>query len=189
MQNGRWGIAALVAGSVALVGCASKVDLKEPTAATLAPVVDAKAGQAGAAGTAGQASGTAQSAVASVDLTAAGARQGAAATDLGRFVYFDFDSYTLRDEFKPLVDGHAARLQGQRTSRLVVEGHTDERGGTEYNLALGQRRAEAVARSLVLLGADRQQIEAVSFGEERPKAQGSDEAAMAQNRRAELRKR
>jgi peptidoglycan-associated lipoprotein len=70
--------------------------------------------------------------------------------------------------------------------RLQVEGHADERGGREYNLALGQRRAEAVVRSLVLLGADRERLEAISFGEERPKAQGSDEAAWALNRRAEL---
>jgi peptidoglycan-associated lipoprotein len=70
-----------------------------------------------------------------------------------------------------------------------VEGHTDERGGREYNLALGQKRAEAVARSLTLLGAADAQLEAVSFGEERPAVQGSDEAAWAKNRRAELKDR
>ena len=72
---------------------------------------------------------------------------------------------------------------------MVVEGHTDERGGREYNLALGQKRAEAVVRSLTLLGVGDQQLEAVSFGEERPAAQGSDEAAWARNRRAELKDR
>jgi peptidoglycan-associated lipoprotein len=72
---------------------------------------------------------------------------------------------------------------------MVVEGHTDERGGREYNLALGQKRAEAVVRSLTLLGVGGQQLEAVSFGEERPAVQGSDEAAWARNRRAELKDR
>jgi peptidoglycan-associated lipoprotein len=69
---------------------------------------------------------------------------------------------------------------------VAVEGHTDERGGSEYNLALGQKRAEAVAKSLTLLGADDKQVEAVSFGKERPAAQGNDEAAWAKNRRAEI---
>ena len=76
-----------------------------------------------------------------------------------------------------------------RTKRMTIEGHTDERGGREYNLALGQKRAEAVLRSMVLLGVQRRQLEAVSFGEERPAVQGSDEAAWAKNRRAELKDR
>jgi peptidoglycan-associated lipoprotein len=101
-------------------------------------------------------------------------------------VYFDYDSFAIKDDFKPVIDGYGRVLSAQRAKKVVVEGHTDERGGREYNLALGQKRAEAVARSLKLLGATDAQVEAVSFGEERPAAQGSDESAWAKNRRAEL---
>jgi len=95
----------------------------------------------------------------------------------------------LKDEFRPLIEGYARMLSSTKTKKMVVEGHTDERGGREYNLALGQRRAEAVAKSLVLLGASDSQIEAVSFGKERPAIDGHDEAAWAKNRRAELKDR
>jgi peptidoglycan-associated lipoprotein len=106
--------------------------------------------------------------------------------DPQRIVYFDFDSFVLKDEYRPVVDRNAKALVADRKKRLQVEGHTDERGGREYNLALGQKRAEVVAKSLVLLGATDAQVEAVSFGKERPAVQGSDEAAWAKNRRAEL---
>ena len=104
-------------------------------------------------------------------------------------VYFDYDSFVVKDEFRGLIDGHAKVLAANRSKRVVIEGHTDERGGREYNLALGQKRAEAVARSLALLGASESQIEAVSFGEERPAVEGHDEAAWARNRRAEVKDR
>jgi peptidoglycan-associated lipoprotein len=141
---------------------------------------------AGAAG-AGQGAqqGTAQSQVATVDLN----KNAAAATPAQRIVYFDFDSFVIKDDYKPVVEGNAKVLAANRSKRLVIEGHTDERGGREYNLALGQKRAEAVARALLLSGATEAQIEAVSFGKERPAVQGSDEAAWAKNRRAELRDR
>jgi peptidoglycan-associated lipoprotein len=106
-----------------------------------------------------------------------------------RIVYFDFDSFVIKDEFKGLLDGHAKVLVRDGNKRLVVEGHTDDRGGREYNLALGQKRAEAVLRSLTLLGVSDRQVEAVSFGEERPAAAGSDEASWSKNRRAELKDR
>ena len=108
---------------------------------------------------------------------------------VGRVVYFDFDSFVVREDARPVVEAHARLLTTDRERRLVIEGHTDERGGREYNLALGQKRAEAVARSLVLLGAGENQLEAVSFGEERPAVLGSDETAWSQNRRAELKDR
>jgi len=108
---------------------------------------------------------------------------------VGRIVYFDFDSYAVRDDGRPVVEAHARLLTANRARKMTVEGHTDERGGREYNLALGQKRAEAVVRALTLLGATDAQLEAVSFGEERPSAQGSDEAAWAKNRRAELKDR
>jgi len=106
-----------------------------------------------------------------------------------RIVYFDFDSFIVKDEFRPLIETHAKTLTGNKQKKLVIEGHADERGGREYNLALGQKRAEAVVKSLTLLGAQDSQIEAVSFGKERPAVQGSDEEAWAKNRRAELKDR
>ena len=129
-----------------------------------------------------------QSQVASVSLPGA-AGVGDAKAALGRVVYFDFDSYVVKDEFRALIDAHAKALAAQRGKRLVIEGHTDERGGREYNLALGQKRAEAVAKSLTLLGVPEAQLEAVSFGKERPAVEGSDEEAWARNRRAELKDR
>jgi peptidoglycan-associated lipoprotein len=106
-----------------------------------------------------------------------------------RIVFFDFDSFAVRPDFNGMIEGHARFLSLNREQRIAVEGHTDERGSREYNLALGQKRADAVLRSLVLLGAQEAQIEAVSFGEERAAAPGSDEAAWAQNRRAEIKAR
>ena len=88
-----------------------------------------------------------------------------------------------------MLEAHAKALSANRSKRMMLEGHTDERGGREYNLALGQKRSEAVLRTLVLLGVQDGQLEAVSFGEERPSAQGADEAAWAKNRRAELKDR
>jgi peptidoglycan-associated lipoprotein len=93
----------------------------------------------------------------------------------------------VRDDGKPVVDAHARALVANRTRKLVVEGHTDERGSREYNLALGQKRAQAVVQAMKLLGANDSQMEAVSYGEERAAVAGSDEAAWAKNRRAELR--
>ena len=104
-------------------------------------------------------------------------------------VYFDYDSFVVKDEFRGLVERHAKVLAANRGKRLVIEGHTDERGGREYNLALGQKRAEAVGKSLALLGATDAQIEAVSFGKERPAVEGQDEEAWARNRRAEVKDR
>ena len=140
---------------------------------------------AGAPGTGTGAAPTSPSRVATVDT----ANPAATAANVGRIVYFDFDSFILKDEFKPLVEAHGKLLNANRAKRLVIEGHTDERGGREYNLALGQKRAEAVLRMLVLLGATDAQVEPVSFGKERPALQVSDEAAWAKNRRAELRDR
>jgi peptidoglycan-associated lipoprotein len=165
----------------ALAACSSGVKLNEG-----APVTDAKPTPIGAAGAGGAASGASQSGVTTVDV---GKTANIAASNVGRVVYFDYDSYVLRDEFRPVIEGNARALSAAKTKKMVVEGHTDERGGREYNLALGQRRAEAVAKSLVLLGASDGQIEAVSFGKERPVNDGHDEGAWAKNRRAELKDR
>jgi peptidoglycan-associated lipoprotein len=103
-----------------------------------------------------------------------------------RSVYFDYDSFIVKDEFKPVVEAHAKYLAANKGRRIIIQGNTDERGGREYNLALGQKRAEAVLRSLSLLGVSDTQMEAVSLGEEKPKALGSDEATWAENRRADI---
>jgi peptidoglycan-associated lipoprotein len=103
-----------------------------------------------------------------------------------RAVYFDFDSFVVKDEYKPLVEAHARYLQQNRTARMTVQGNTDERGSREYNIALGQKRAEAVKRMMTLLGAQDQQVETVSFGKEKPRNQGHDEGSWAENRRDDV---
>ncbi|MEN9373632.1 MAG: hypothetical protein RIR79_1184 [Pseudomonadota bacterium] len=103
-----------------------------------------------------------------------------------RVVYFDFDSFVIRPEFQILIEAHAKHLKTDKSRQIAIEGHTDERGGREYNLALGQKRAEAVRRALMLQGVSDAQIEAVSFGKERPAMQGGSDQAMAKNRRAEI---
>ena len=103
-----------------------------------------------------------------------------------KVIYFDYDSFTIKPEFQSAVEAHAKYMIANKTRKLAIEGHTDERGGREYNLALGQKRAEAVSLALSLLGVPNAQAEAVSFGKEKPAATGSDEASLAKNRRAEL---
>ncbi len=103
-----------------------------------------------------------------------------------RSVYFDYDSFVVREDGKPVVANHSGYLTKNTGRKILIQGNTDERGGTEYNLALGQKRAEAVRRSLALLGVSDTQMESVSFGKEKPKATGSDEAAWAENRRADI---
>jgi peptidoglycan-associated lipoprotein len=103
-----------------------------------------------------------------------------------RSVYFDYDSYLLKDEAKPVTESHAKFLSSNKGRKIAIQGNTDERGGSEYNLALGQKRAEAVRKSLSLQGVPESQMEAVSFGKEKPKAKGSDEASWAENRRADI---
>ena len=90
-------------------------------------------------------------------------------------------------EARPLIESHARFLQANKQRKANLEGHTDERGGREYNLALGQKRAEAVRQALSLLGVPESQLEAVSYGKEKPTAQGSAEADLAKNRRVEIR--
>ena len=103
-----------------------------------------------------------------------------------RIVLFDYDQFVVKDQYRPLVEAHAKYLQANRDARVTLQGHTDERGTREYNIALGQKRSDAVKRMLVLLGAQEVQIETVSFGKEKPKAMGSDESAWSQNRRVEI---
>ena len=113
-----------------------------------------------------------------------GIKQGPAGVD--HIIYFELDSFAVKAEYQSALEAHARFLRADRNRRVNLEGHTDERGGSEYNLALGQKRAEAVRRALSVLGVPEAQMESVSFGKEKPVAQGSDESAYAQNRRAAL---
>ncbi|MDR6396527.1 peptidoglycan-associated lipoprotein Pal [Herbaspirillum seropedicae] len=103
-----------------------------------------------------------------------------------RSVYFDYDSYTVKPEYRTVIENHAKYLVAHKDRKVIIQGNTDDRGGAEYNLALGQKRAEAVRKALVLLGVSDAQVEAVSFGKEKPKALGQDEASYAENRRADI---
>jgi len=131
---------------------------------------------------AGMGAGT--SAVAQVDVGRS--KPVAAIPPASRLVYFDYDSFEIRPEFQTLLESHAKVLKADKAKRVALEGHTDERGGREYNLALGQKRSEAVRRSLTLLGVGESQLEAVSFGKEKPAVQGATEEAWAKNRRVEI---
>ena len=173
MNATRFTAFALVASAV-LAGCASNVPLDNKAA----PVESRATGSTGAATSSGNTSPTK---VANVDLT-----KNAAATEVGRVVYFDYDSFVVKDEYRPLVEAHARYLQSHRNARMTVQGNTDERGSREYNIALGQKRADAVKRMMTLLGAQDSQIETTSFGEERPKNPGHDESAWAENRRDDI---
>ena len=190
-RTGPWARTAFLTSLLlALAACDTATKLNDSAGA---PVETRKPVALGAAASSGaNAGGVPQSQVATVDLGRSAAAAGGAALlamPTQRVIYFDFDSYAIKDDFKPVIDSYARLLAGNRAKHLVVEGHTDERGGREYNLALGQKRAAAVVQSLTLLGAAENQLEAVSFGEERPAVPGSDEAAWAKNRRAELKDR
>jgi len=182
----------------ALAGCASGVKLDnvpvEDKNATAAPAADAASSANANANAnanasdvnpnASQAQGS-RSAVAPV--TAQATPKGIGPVGVPHVVYFDYDSFLVRADALPIIQNHARFLQSNRQRKLMLEGHTDERGGREYNLALGQKRAEAVRKALNQLGVDDQQIEAISYGKEKPAVEGSDESAWAKNRRVELR--
>ena len=159
MKNLLWALSL----TAVLAGCASGVKLND------VPVVD-KSGagvtQAGNAGAQGDASAAGASSVASVDLSKS--------------------NNAVSSNDQSVIESNARYLKADKARHAVVEGHTDERGGREYNLALGQKRAESVRRALGLLGVADTQLEAVSFGKEKPAVMGSDDAAMAKNRRAEI---
>lgn len=180
---------AAVSISLALVlaACGSSVKLddvpvEDRTGTTASTGTGADSGKPAAAADAGAG---ARPSVATVNLgTTDSTAGGPAAT--ARIVYFDYDSYAIKSEFQALIEAHARFLKANTARKVVVEGHTDERGGREYNLALGQKRSEAVRKALSLLGVADSQIEAVSFGKEKPADAASNEAAWSKNRRAEI---
>ena len=167
---------ALTLVAAAALGACSSTPLDTPQA----PVESAKVGAAANAGGASPA----QSTVATVTLDPLDDPKGELAA---RSVYFAYDDFTIAPKYQPIVQAHGKLLQSRPQVQVRVEGNTDERGSREYNLALGDKRAQVVAKQLELMGAKASQIEAVSYGEERPKAEGHDEAAYSENRRADIR--
>jgi len=157
-----------------LAGCSSGVKLND------VPVEDKNASASGI----GNGQNNAQSGVANVQVDKSSA--GIGPVGVSHVVFFDYDSFVLKAEARPIIESHAKFLQANKQRKAMLEGHTDERGGREYNLALGQKRAEAVQRALSLLGVPDSQVEAVSYGKEKPAAQGADEAAYAKHRRVEF---
>ena len=153
-----------------LSGCASGVKLND------VQVDDRSGGVAG------------QNDVNALSSRSLGAMQGIKQGPVGveHIIYFDLDSYSVKPEYQSVLEAHSRYLRADHNRRVNIEGHTDERGGSEYNLALGQKRSDAVRRALSALGVPDAQMESVSFGKEKPVAQGSDEAAYSQNRRAAL---
>ncbi len=184
----KWIIAAFLLAAV--VGCASTEDAApaDDTAATATTPGAGGAATSGATTTGAGTSGV--PAGASSGMPAAGT--GAAALKdprnilSKRNIYFDYDQFTVKDEFKPIVEAHAKYLQANRSARAILQGHTDERGTREYNIALGQKRADAVKNLMLLLGATEIQIETVSFGKEKPRREGHDESSWAENRRVDI---
>ena len=177
-------VAAIAA--VFLAGCASQETQPE------APIDDkgaatASAGGATTSGLGGAGVGGTTASGGAVGTGAGGSPLRDPANILSkRSVYFDYDSFVVKDEFRPLVEAHARYLVANRGTRMIIQGNTDERGSREYNIALGQKRADAVKRTMTLLGAQEAQIETVSFGKEKPKNPGHDESAWAENRRADI---
>jgi peptidoglycan-associated lipoprotein len=115
-------------------------------------------------------------------MTLLGVRDGYAK----RSVYYEFDGYDVKAEYRPLVEAHAQFLKQNPSARITIEGNCDERGSREYNVALGQRRAESVMKMMTLLGVRDGQIESISFGKEKPRVAGNSEAAWSENRRSDF---
>lgn len=163
--------------AASLVGCSSGVKLDVP--------VEDKAGNSTSQSSSPADAQASKGGVTSVDLGSTGGSNSGPA-NVGKIIYFDFDSYLVKPEYAAVIEAHVKFLANRKTQKITVEGHTDAAGGREYNLALGQKRAEAVRRALALSGLADAQIEAVSFGKEKPAALGGDETSMAKNRRAEI---
>jgi peptidoglycan-associated lipoprotein len=176
----KWIIAAIVIA--ALAGCKS-TDTQAP-----APVDDKSASDAAAAAGGATTKGVGAAGVTGSPGSTAMQPHKDPANLLSqkRSVYFDYDQFVIKDEFKATVEAHAKYLQSNRALRITLQGNTDERGTREYNIALGQKRADAVKKLMQLLGATEIQIETVSFGKEKPRREGHDESSWAENRRVDI---
>lgn len=164
---------------VALAGCASQVPLEDKQPA---PVSSSSAPSSTASSTPATPSGVSTMSASEREIAAAKA----ALAKVKPSVYFDFDKFEIKPEYQNTITAFANYLKADAKARLVVEGNADERGTTEYNLALGQKRAEAVNKALSIVGVAGNRVEAISNGEEKPRAAGSNETAWAENRRADL---
>jgi peptidoglycan-associated lipoprotein len=171
-MNRTAGLTVILAAALLLAGCAKK-PTTQPEAKPSEPVQSS----------AGATSGTGTSDAGAAQSLGANAEADAAAKNR---ILFDFDSAEIRPEFAPVISAHGKRLAGDHALHVRLEGNTDERGSAEYNVALGERRAQSVKRALLLQGATDPQLTTVSYGEERPVAAGHDETAWAQNRRVDL---
>ena len=170
MKHGiRYGV---IAAALAVLGACSTGSKLDP-----APVTDSSSS--------GGTSAADPNRVTSVNANSSGLDPEARAL-MEKSVYFDYDSYAVKDQYRGMIDANGKFLNANRARKVIVQGNTDERGGSEYNLALGQKRAEAVRRQLALVGVPEGQIEAVSLGKEKPRSTGHDEAAWAENRRADF---
>jgi len=170
-------ISLLIAGTMLLAGCPKKPTVVQPpSSGSQVPASGANSGQGGASTTVTPLGGE------SGAMGAAGANGPLS----GRVVYFDFDKAEIKPEFADLIGNFARNMTAHTNLKLRLEGNTDERGTREYNIGLGERRAQAVRRALMLQGVAESQLTTVSFGAERPAAEGDDETAWAQNRRVEL---
>lgn len=167
---------ALILTACGTTGQQATVEDRTEDQAATAPVTPAPTAESTGVGT-GDVSGSA---------LAADPRKDPASPLSKRSVYFDFDSYVVKDEYRSMLEAHAGYLRSKSDARLILQGNADERGSREYNLALGQKRAEAVRKALAVMGVSNAQVEAISFGEEKPRNSGSNESAYAENRRADL---
>lgn len=170
---------AVLAIAAGLSGCATTTE--QATTGVTPPVGVSDPGSEATTGTLADDSVTGQPLAPGTETSTSGE-----SVDLKRSVYYEFDKYDVKPEYRSLAARHAAWLRANPGARLVIVGNTDERGPSEYNLALGQRRAESVTRMMLLMGVRAEQIEAVSFGKEKPRAAGHDEAAWAENRRSDF---
>jgi peptidoglycan-associated lipoprotein len=168
-------IALLLAGTMLLAGCPKKHNVNEPPVAGT-QVPDSSGNGSEGASTSSSALGD----------TAAAARSLNSAPLAKKIIYFDFDKSEIKQEYADIVTSAARNLTGNSNLKLKLEGNTDNRGTREYNIGLGERRAQAVRRALMLQGVAESQLATTSFGSERPAAEGDDESAWSQNRRVEL---
>ena len=186
----------LIACIIGLSACASKVRLDDlPSVTDRTATGQGTVGANGTGNSVGNATGSDPSnglgiktpgLIPTVDVNNDTKTQPDAGMLAKRSIYFDYDSFSIRDDAKPVLQAHAKNLNNNRNTKISLEGNTDERGGAEYNLALGQKRANAVQEALQLMGVQIAQMEAVSFGKEKPKSTGSDEAGYAENRRTDI---
>lgn len=170
-------VCAIALTAVAVAGCGKKATTRAGAEGSAAVGTAGTAGVAGADGAYGVGSGGG---------FAAGSLDDPSSPLSQRQIYFGFDRYDVSDEYRGVVEAHAGYLRSNPSAAVTLEGHTDERGSREYNMALGERRANAVRDLLVALGASASQITTVSYGEEKPAADCHDESCWSQNRRVEI---